>query len=128
MNDFGLPLIPLFGIAAFFGTPVLLVLISSYYGNKNKDKFNETVQQLISSGQEITPDLLKSFPGHGSNIQKEDIRTGVITSGVGVGIICFGKFGVSQTPLIGIGLLVLAIGISFVIYGCYAKYKFENNN
>ena len=114
-------LIPLFGIVGVFGMPVFIIFIFSYFGARNKDKFHETVQELIRSGQEVTPELLKSIPGYEANIKNNDIRTGVITSGVGVGILCFGKFGVEEMPLVGIGLLIFAIGVSFVIYGYYKK-------
>ena len=73
------------------------------------------MQKFIENGQEVTPELLQSIPGYkteNENGKRNDIRTGTITSGVGIGIALFGQFGVSETPLFGIGLLVLSIGLA----------------
>lgn len=48
-------------------------------------------------------------------------------TGVGLGVVLFGKFGVNKEELFGIGLLVLSIGIGFLMYGYYAKSHLENS-
>ena len=113
-------LIPLFGIAM----PVGIVWIVYYYENRAKEQFHTTLQKLIESGQELSPELIESVPGYkGRRKDKNDIRSGLVTSGVGIGIALFGHFGVGEQPLFGIGLLVLSIGVGILAYGIYSKNK-----
>ena len=119
-------LIPLFAI----GMPLGMVIAIFYFDTKNKDKFHSTLQKLIESGQEVSPELLQNIPGYKTekeNGKRNDIRTGTITTGVGIGIALFGQFGVSETPLVGIGLLVFSIGLAFLAYGIYNKDKKVND-
>ena len=114
-------LIPLSGIAM----PLGIVWIVYYYDGRAKEQFHATLQKLIESGQELSPELLESVPGYkaGKGTDKDDIRSGFITSGVGIGIALFGHFGVGEQPLFGIGLLVLSIGVGILAYGIYSKNK-----
>ena len=113
-------LIPLAGIAM----PVGIVWIVYYYDNRAKEQFHTTLQKLIESGQELSPELMESVPGYkGGRKDKNDIRSGLVTSGVGIGIALFGHFGVGEQPLFGIGLLVLSIGVGILAYGIYSKNK-----
>ena len=114
-------LIPLAGIAM----PVGIVWIIFYYDNRTKEQFNATLQKLIESGQELSPELLESVPGYkaGKGKDKDDIRSGLVTSGVGIGIALFGHFGAEEQALFGIGLLVLSIGVGILAYGIYSKNK-----
>ncbi len=121
-------LIPIFGIVGVFGMPLGIVIAGLYFDTKNKDKFHSTLQKLIESGQEVSPELLQSIPGYKKeNGERNDIRTGTITAAVGIGIALFGQFGVSETPLVGIGLLVFSIGLAFLAYGIYNKDKKVND-
>ncbi len=112
-------LVPLFGIAM----PLGIVWIVYHYENKNKEQFHTTLQKLIESGQELSPEVLESVPGYksGKRKDKDDIRSGLVTSGVGIGIALFGHFGVGVQELFGIGLLVLSIGVGILAYGIYSK-------
>ena len=114
-------LIPLFGIAM----PVGIVWIIYDYDNRAKEQFHATLQKLIESGQELSPELLESVPGYkaGKRKDKDDIRSGLITAGTGIGLALFGHFGVGEQPLFGIGLLVLSIGLGILAYGIYSKNK-----
>ncbi len=122
-------LIPIFGIVGVFGMPVFIVWIVHYFESKSEKKFHQTLQELIKSGQELSPDILQSIPGYKKekNGERNDIRSGTITAGVGIGIVLFGQFGVAETPLVGIGLLVLSIGLGFLAYGIYNKDKKVND-
>jgi hypothetical protein len=122
-------LIPIFGIVGVFGMPVFIVWIVHYFESKSEKKFHQTLQELIKSGQELSPDILQSIPGYKKekNGERNDIRTGTITAGVGIGIVLFGQFGVAETPLVGIGLLVLSIGLGILAYGIYNKDKKVND-
>ena len=122
-------LIPIFGIVGVFGMPVLIVWIIHYFESRSEKKFHQTLQELIKSGQELSPDILQSIPGYKKekNGERNDIRSGTITAGVGIGIVLFGQFGVAETPLVGIGLLVLSIGLGILAYGIYNKDKKVND-
>ena len=122
-------LIPIFGIVGVFGMPVFIVWIVHYFESKSEKKFHQTLQELIKSGQELSPDILQSIPGYKKekNGERNDIRSGTITAGVGIGIVLFGQFGVAETALIGIGLLVLSIGLGILAYGIYNKDKKVND-
>ena len=130
MDGIIVALIPIFGIVGIFGMPVFIILIVFYFDKRNKEQFHSTLQKFIESGQEVTPELLQSIPGYKTekeNGKRNDIRTGTITSGVGIGIALFGQFGVSETPLVGIGLLVFSIGLGILAYGIYNKDKKVND-
>ena len=113
-------LVPLFGIAM----PLGIVWIIYYYDSRAKEQFHTTLQKLIESGQELSPELMESVPGNkGRRKDKNDIRTGLVTSGVGIGIALFGHFGAEDQAVFGIGLLVLSIGVGILAYGIYSKNK-----
>ena len=118
-------LIPIFGIVGVFGMPVFIVLIVFYFEKRNKEQFHTTLQKLIESGQELSPDLLRSIPGYKveKNGDRNDIRSGTITAAVGIGIALFGHIGVEEEALVGIGLLVFSIGLGILVYGIYNRNK-----
>jgi hypothetical protein len=118
-------LIPIFGIVGVFGMPVFIVLIVFYFEKRNKEQFHTTLQKLIESGQELSPDLLQSIPGYkvDKNGDKNDIRSGTITAAVGIGIALFGHIGIEEEALVGIGLLVFSIGLGILVYGIYNRNK-----
>ena len=122
-------LIPIFGILGVFGMPVFIVWIVYYFSSRSEKQFHQTLQELIKSGQELSPDILQSIPGYKKekNGERNDIRSGTITAGVGIGIVLFGQFGVAETPLVGVGLLVLSIGLGILAYGIYNKDKKVND-
>jgi hypothetical protein len=118
-------LIPIFGIVGVFGMPVFIVLIVFYFEKRNKEQFHTTLQKLIESGQELSPDLIQSIPGYkmDKNGDKNDIRSGTITAAVGIGIALFGHIGIEEEALVGIGLLVFSIGLGILVYGIYNRNK-----
>jgi len=125
-------LVPLFGIVGVFGMPVFIVWIVHRYKGKGEQAFHDTLQELIKSGQELSPDVIAGMPGYrgsGSgkeNKERNDIRTGLITFGTGAGLTVFGY--VIDSVLIGIGLLVLFIGLGILAYGLYAKNKLADDD
>ena len=117
-------LIPIFGILGVFGMPVFIVWIVYYFSSRSEKQFHQTLQELIKSGQELSPDILAGIPGYKKgNGERNDIRTGTITAGVGIGIALFGHIGVGEEVLIGMGLSVFSIGLGFLGYGIYNRNK-----
>ena len=122
-------LIPIFGIVGVFGMPVFIVWIVYYFSSRSEKQFHQTLQELIKSGQELSPDILAGIPGYKKgNGERNDIRTGTITAGVGIGIALFGGIGVEEEALIGIGLLVFSIGLGILGYGVYNRNKKVDDN
>ena len=123
-------LIPIFAIVGIFGMPVFIVWVVSYFSGKREERFQQTLQELIKSGQELTPELLQGLPGYKKpgykkeeNGERNDIRSGTITAAVGIGIALFGYIGVEEEALVGIGLLVFSIGLGILVYGIYSRNK-----
>lgn len=54
-------LVPLFAIVGVFGMPVFIVWIVHRYKGKGEQAFHDTVQELIKSGQELSPDVIAGF-------------------------------------------------------------------
>ncbi len=124
MESFMDSIVPIFGIVGVFGMPVFIVWLILYFENKKKEQFHESLQKLIASGQELSPELLQSIPGYKEDVgKKDDIRNGTILTGVGVGVVLLGKFGLDSTIVWASGLLVSSIGIAILAYGIYAKNK-----
>ena len=124
MEGFITSLVPIFGILGVFGMPVFIVWITLYFNNKKKEQFHASLQKLIASGQELSPELLQSIPGYKENDDKNnDIRHGIILIGVGVGIVLLGKLGLYSTVVWASGLLISSCGVAILAYGIYAKNK-----
>ena len=122
-------LIPIVGIVGVFGMPVFIIWIVYYFSSRSEKQFHQTLQELIKSGQELSPDILAGIPGYKKgNGERNDIRTGTITAGVGIGIALFGGIGVEEEALIGIGLLVFSIGLGILGYGVYNRNKKVDDN
>ena len=122
MENFIDSIVPIFGIIGVFGMPVFIVAIVLYFKSKEKAQFHESMQKLIESGQELSPELLQSIPGYVEDeTQKNDIRSGVILIGVGAGIGLLGYFGLGNSVVGAAGLLLGAIGSAILAYGIYAK-------
>ena len=122
-------LIPIFGLVGIFGMPVFIIWIVYYFSSRSEKQFHQTLQELIKSGQELSPDILAGIPGYKKgNGERNDIRTGTITAGVGIGIALFGGIGVEEEALIGIGLLVFSIGLGILGYGVYNRNKKVDDN
>jgi len=72
-----------------------------------------------------------SIPGHKNedkeSTKRNDVRSGAITAGTGIGIALFGHFGAREEALFGIGLLVLSIGVGILAYGLYGTRKKGDN-
>jgi hypothetical protein len=116
--------VPIFGIVGVFGMPVFIVWLALHFNSKKTEQFHASLQKLIASGQELTPELLQSIPGYKEDGEKQDdIRNGTILTGVGVGVILLGKLGLHSTVVWASGLLVSSIGIAILAYGIYAKNK-----
>jgi hypothetical protein len=122
MENFIDSIVPIFGIIGVFGMPVFIIAIVLYFKSKEKAQFHESMQKLIESGQELSPELLQSIPGYVEDeTKKNDIRSGVLLMGVGAGIGLLGYFGLGNSVVWAVGILLGAIGMATLAYGIYAK-------
>lgn len=119
-------LIPIVGILM----PVFIVWIVFHYENQNKEKFHNSLQKLIETGQELSPELLASVPGYKGKQagDKDDIRSGCIATGSGVGIALLGQFGLGEAVVFGAGLLTICVGLGLLSYGIYKNNKKGDHN
>ncbi len=106
--------------------PVFIVWTALHFNNKKKQQFHASLQKLIESGQELTPELLQSIPGYREEDKKvSDIKAGVILIGigVGVGVVLLGYLGLHAAVVWASGLLVVSLGLVLLAYGIYAEKK-----
>tara|TARA_B110000967_G_scaffold193738_1_gene221582 strand:+ start:326 stop:718 length:393 start_codon:yes stop_codon:yes gene_type:complete len=117
-------LVPIVGIVGVFGMPVFIVWTALHFNNKKKQQFHASLQKLIESGQELTPELLQSIPGYREEDKKvSDIKAGVILIGIGVGVVLLGYLGLHAAVVWASGLLVASLGLALLAYGIYAEKK-----
>jgi hypothetical protein len=124
MEGFIGSLVPIFAIVSVFGMPLFIVWISLYFNNKKKEQFHASLQKLIESGQELSPELLQSIPGYVEEDKKaSDIKTGAILIGIGVGVVLLGYFGLHSAVVWASGLLVMSLGVALLSVGIYTEKK-----
>lgn len=129
MTSFIDALVPIVGIVGVFGMPLFIVWVALHFNNKKKEQFHASLQKLIESGQELTPELLQSIPGYVEEGQKvSDIKTGAILIGIGVGVVLLGKLGLNATVVWASGLLVASLGLALLAFGIYAEKKNADDN
>ncbi|UVW36281.1 DUF6249 domain-containing protein [SAR92 clade bacterium H455] len=124
MEGFIDALVPIVGMVSVFGMPVFIVWIALHFNNKKKEQFHASLQKLIASGQELSPELLQSIPGYVEEDKKSnDIKFSAILIGVGVGVVFLGYFGLHAKVVWASGLLVTSLGLALLAYGIYAEKK-----
>ena len=64
-------MVPIFGIIGVFGMPAVIVWTALHFNNKKKEQFLTSLQKLIASGQELTPELMQSIPGYQAEESKD---------------------------------------------------------
>ena len=129
MTNFIDALVPIVGIIGVFGMPVFVVWIALYFNNKKKQQFHTSLQKLIESGQQLSPELLQSIPGYVEEEKKvSDIKSGAILIGIGVGVVLLGKLGLDATVVWASGLLVASLGLALLAVGIYTDKKNAKDN
>ena len=124
MEGFINSLVPIIGIVAVFGMPVFVVWTALHFNNKKKEQFHASLQKLIESGQQLTPELLQSIPGYVEEDKKvSDIKSGAILIGIGVGVVLLGYLGLHSTVVWASGLLVASLGLALLAVGIYTEKK-----
>ena len=115
-------MVPIFAIFAVFGMPAVIVWTALHFNNKKKEQFHTSLQKLIASGQELTPELMQSIPGYQEEKPKDsDVKGGAVLIGIGIGIVLLGYFGLHNSVVWGSGLLVACLGLGLLGAGIYSE-------
>ena len=122
MTSFVDAIVPIFAIFAVFGMPAVIVCTALHFNNKKKEQFHTSLQKLIASGQELTPELMQSIPGYQEEKPKDsDVKGGAVLIGIGIGIVLLGYFGMHNSVVWGSGLLVACLGLGLLGAGIYSE-------
>ena len=122
MESFFDSMVPIFGIIGVFGMPAVIVWTALHFNNKKKEQFHTSLQKLIASGQELTPELIQSIPGYQEEESKDSgVKGGAVLIGIGIGIVLLGYFGLHNSVVWGSGLLVACFGLGLLGAGIYSE-------
>jgi hypothetical protein len=105
-----------------FVMAVAIIIIVFYFKHRRHQMMNETLRAMIDKGTPITPELLNSLKGNKNGVgvfgsfvrQRNDLRTGVILMGIGLGILFF-----AGKP----GWIVFFIGLAYLIVSRLERNK-----
>jgi hypothetical protein len=104
----GIDVIGIVAIVATFSTPIVIIAIFFYFRHRRNQILHETVRMMVEKGVPIPPELF-SKSSEGTNAAKHprnDFRSGLILTGVGIGVIMLaGKA----------GWIILLVGVAFLI-------------
>lgn len=106
-------------LGILFPIGILTVIFS--FDNKSEARYHETMRRLIENGQTLDEELLRGIPGYKKKQPRDDIRSGWITSAVGLGITLLGAVALGSV-IYGAGLLVLCIGLGIFAYGMVNRH------
>ena len=115
-TEFADALVPLFGIVAFFGTPIAITMLYFRYLNLREQRLADTLQSIINSDQEIPVELLDRMMGASKDDPHHSVRRGVMMTSLGIGVGLFGWVGTNSLSVVGIGLLIVCIGLGYLVF------------
>lgn len=105
-------LVPILGILAVFGTPVLIVYLIVRASTRRRELMHENINKLLEQGKDVPPELLQAFQRQAS--PETDLYRGIRLSLVGVAIIIALSM-LSGFEVGSLGFIPLAIGLAQVI-------------
>lgn len=103
-------LVPLTGIVAVFGMPVLIILITFIYNHKKQKAQYELAAKALEAGKDIPEGLF----GNKNTEEKNTLTKGVINTFAGIGIAIL-LWALVDIKFASIGVLVTCIGIGQII-------------
>ncbi len=122
--------IPLFGITASFGTPVLIVFFICYFRYRRRKEHLATVREYLNKGVPVPPQLLEEYQsswssalggGYTPNRADVDLRRGFRLTFIGLGITLAFFFAFHGSTWAW-GLIPLVIGLGFIV-SAYAEKR-----
>ncbi len=115
-TEFADALVPLFGVVAFFGTPIAITMLYFRYLNLHEQRLAATLQSIINSNQEIPSELLDRMMGASKDDPNYSVRRGVMMTSLGIGVGLFDWVGTNSLSVVGIGLLIVCIGLGYLVF------------
>ncbi|NND83330.1 MAG: DUF202 domain-containing protein [Gammaproteobacteria bacterium] len=106
--------------------PLAIMAMIFRFDDKSEKRFHDTVQRLLEKGQPIDEEVMRGIPGYKKKQPRNDIRSGGITLGVGIGIILLGHMALGPV-VYGSGYLVACIGGAIFAYGIVTKANNDDN-
>lgn len=103
----------------------LVVIAFFYFRFRARNALQETIQQALDKGAELTPDLLERLAGARPG-PDADLRKGLIWTAVGLGSICFGILipdDEATGAMAGIGMFPFLIGVAYFVMWKFAGRK-----
>jgi hypothetical protein len=118
-------LIPIIAIIMGCSIPIVTVGLLLYFRHRKNIMLHETLRTMVEKGVPIPPEMFqkteRGFMDHdksGRNHPRNDLRTGLILTGMGIGIVLFiGK------P----GLIILSLGVAFLVIALLEKKDRSND-
>ena len=123
-------LIPIVAIVMGCSIPIVIVVAVCYFNHRKTQMLHETVRKMVEKGVPIPPELLSKSGGDWSHAcppgsspfpnvfgppaPRNDLRTGLLMTGIGIGLTIF-----IGDP----GAIVLFLGIAFILVGIFQKKK-----
>ena len=123
-------LIPIITIVMGCSIPIVIVVAVCYFNHRKTQMLHETVRKMVEKGVPIPPELLSKSGGDwshacppgttpfqaafGPSQPRNDLRTGVLMTGIGIGLTIF---------IGNAGAIVLFLGIAFILVGIFQKKK-----
>ncbi len=105
-------IVPVLGIIAVFGTPILIVYLILRAATRRKELMHENINKLLEQGRDIPPELMAAYQQQ--NSPEADLYSGIRLSLVGVAIfIALGSL--AGFDVGSIGFIPMAIGLARVI-------------
>lgn len=102
-------------IVGSFGMVVAIIAMGLYARERRSKRLHETLRAMIDKGVPIPPEILGRSVGKSEDQPKHprnDFRSGLILTGVGIGLVMFiGK----------VGWIVLFVGVAFLIASLVEK-------
>jgi hypothetical protein len=118
-------LIPIIAIIMGCSVPIVIVGLLLYFRHRKNIMLHETLRTMVEKGVPIPPEMFqkteRGFMDHdksGRKHPRNDLRSGLILTGMGIGIVLFiGK------P----GFIILSLGVAFLVIALLEK-KDRNND
>lgn len=118
-------------VLIIFGSIASLFIVPRYFKSVERQKMAETLRAAIEKGEPLPTEVIEAMssnvraPGLPPSPQR-DLRTGIIWTGIGVGLAALG-FALSFEepdslyPLLGIAAFPIFIGLAFILLSVLSK-------
>lgn len=125
-DDFGLFTAVVASLAIVFtlGMPILIVALILYSGYRRRRLAHETINQFVSSGKEIPPEIMQNlFKDAGAaQAPRTNLHKGSVNTGIGLGMVV-GFSAIDIEFLAAIGFIFLLVGLAQLLIWKLEKGK-----